>query len=66
MPENTNQDKVERALDSMAEAAISGVQSTSVDGVSVTKMSASDRKILLDELKKTEVNQFPIAFAKWK
>ena len=66
MPENTNQDKVERALDSMAEAAISGVQSTSVDGVSVTKMSASDRKILLDELKKTEVNQFTIAFAKWK
>ena len=50
----------------MAKAAVSGVQSTSVDGVSVTKMSAADRKLILDELKKSEVTEFPIAFAKWK
>ena len=57
---------VEQALESMAKAAVSGVQSTSVDGMNVTRMSASDRKILLDELKKSEVKQFPISFFNWK
>lgn len=70
MPENesssTPQNPVEQALDAMAQAAVSGVQSTSVDGMSVTKMSASDRKTLLDELKKSEIKQFPISFFQWK
>ena len=57
---------VQNALDSMAKAAISGVQSTSVDGMNVTKMNASDRKILLDELKKSEIKRFPISFFNWK
>ena len=57
---------VEQALNSMAQAAVSGVQSTSVDGMNVTKMNASDRKILLDELKKSEIKQFPISFFNWK
>lgn len=60
------QNPVEQVLDSMAKAAVSGVQSTSVDGMNVTRMSASDRKILLDELKKSEVKQFPISFFNWK
>ena len=66
MPEPNHEDRAEQVLDAMAQAAVSGVQSTSVDGVSVTKMSASDRKIILDEVKKSEVTEFPIAFAKWK
>lgn len=63
---NPNPTPVEQALDAMAQAAVSGVQSTSVDGMNVTRMSASDRKILLDELKKSEVKQFPISFFNWK
>ena len=70
MAENENpnppQNPVEQALDAMASAAVSGVQSTSVDGMSVTKMSASDRKVLLDELKKAEIKKFPISFFNWK
>lgn len=66
MAEQNNDERSERVLDAMAKAAVSGVQSTSVDGVSVTKMSAADRKLILDELKKSEVTEFPIAFAKWK
>lgn len=68
MPDNSNPNPtpVEQALDAMAKAAVSGVQSTSVDGMNVTRMSSSDRKILLDELKKSEVKSFPIAFFSWK
>lgn len=67
-PSNLNpcQPSVEQALNSMAQAAISGVQSTSVDGMNVTRMSATDRKILLDELKKAEIKRFPISFFNWK
>lgn len=61
-----NQNPVEQALDSMAQAAASGVASTSVDGMSVTRMSASDRKIILDELKKSEIKKIPITFCNWK
>ena len=62
----TSPTPVEQALESMAKAAVSGVQSTSVDGMNVTRMGASDRKILLDELKKSEITRFPIAFFSWK
>ena len=66
MAENNHDGQVEQVLNAMTKAAVSGVQSTSVDGVQVTKMSAADRKVLLDELKKSSVDQVPMFFAKWK
>lgn len=51
---------------SIAQSAASGVQSSSVDGVSVTQMSLSDRVNALKELKKSQVARFPMMMAKWK
>jgi len=58
--------RVEKIREEMAAAAQAGVASTSVDGVSVTQMSAADRKIALDEAKKATVDRVPLFFMRWK
>ena len=64
--EPTPQERVAQLEKALADGAASGVQSTSVDGVSVTKMASADRKIALDEAKKAAVKKFPILMKKWK
>lgn len=43
-----------------------GVQSVSVDGMSVTRQSAADKIAILEELKKSQVKKIPMFQARWK
>lgn len=49
-------DPVRQVDDKIAEAASTGIQSTSVDGVSVTQMSVSDLIKAADYLKKGDMD----------
>ena len=62
----TPEQQIEQLRNKMVIAAEQGVQSVSVDGMNVQKMSASDKKLALDEAKNATVKQFPIAFFKWR
>ena len=62
----TPEQQIEQLRNEMVTSAEQGVQSVAVDGMSVNKMSASDKKLALDEAKKAAVKQFPIAFFKWR
>lgn len=62
----TPEEQIEQLRNEMVTAAEQGVQSVSVDGMNVQKMSASDKKLALDEAKNATVKQFPIAFFKWR
>ena len=62
----TPKEQIEQLRNEMVNTAAAGVQSMSVDGMSVQKMSSSDKKLALDEAKKATVNQFPISFFKWR
>lgn len=50
----------------LATAARDGVQSQSVDGVSVTRQSNADVKIAVDEAKKAAVDRIPMTICRWK
>ena len=65
-PASTPQERVAQLEKALSDGAAAGVQATSVDGVSVTKMSSADRKIALDEAKKAAVTKFPLFMTKWK
>lgn len=62
----TPEEQIEQLRNEMVNSAAAGVQSVSVDGMNVQKMSASDKKLALDEAKNATVKQFPIAFLKWR
>lgn len=62
----TPEEQIEQLRNEMVNSAAAGVQSVSVDGMNVQKMSASDKKLALDEAKNATVKQFPIAFFKWR
>ena len=62
----TPEEQIEQLRIEMVNTAAAGVQSMSVDGMSVQKMSSSDKKLALDEAKKATVKQFPISFFKWR
>lgn len=62
----TPEEQIEQLRNEMVNSAAVGVQSVSVDGMNVQKMSASDKKLALDEAKNATVKQFPIAFFKWR
>lgn len=47
-------------------AQTDGVQSVSVDGMSVTRQSAADKIAILEELKKSKVTKIPMFMARWK
>lgn len=62
----TPEEQIEQLRNEMVNSAAVGVQSVSVDGMNVQKMSASDKKLALDEAKNATVKQFPISFFKWR
>ena len=62
----TPDQQIEQLRNDMVNSASKGVSSITVDGMNVQRMSASERKVALDEAKNASVNQFPIAFFRWK
>lgn len=70
MPEEnqnvTPDEQVKQLQSQLINSASDGVQTVSVDGMTVNRMTAADRKIALDEAKKNAVKTFPMAFFKWK
>lgn len=66
LPQEQTPSTVDTLRQKIADAAQSGVVSTSVDGVSVTLMNASETAKALEEVKKSEVKRFPFMMSKWK
>ena len=70
MPEEnqkvTPDEQVKQLQSQLINSASDGVQTVSVDGMTVNRMTAADRKIALDEAKKNAVKTFPMVFFKWK
>lgn len=69
MSEENNQtpdDQVKQLQDKLINAASDGVQTVSVDGMTINRQTAADRKIALDEAKKNAVKRLPVFFFKWK
>lgn len=62
----TPEQRIEQLRNDMVNSASKGVSSITVDGMNVQRMSASERKVALDEAKQSSVKQFPIAFFRWK
>ena len=65
-PDETPEEKVKRLQAEMINAAADGVQTVSVDGMTVHNMTANDRKLAIDEAKKASLKKIPIAFFKWR
>lgn len=69
MSEENNQtpdDQVKQLQDKLINAASDGVQTVSVDGMTINRQTAADRKIALDEAKKNAIKRLPVFFFKWK
>jgi len=63
---STSAAPVQTARETLLRNTVSGVASTSVDGMTVTRQSVADAKTALDELKLAEIKRFPFFVFKWK
>lgn len=69
MSEENNQtpdEQVKQLQSQLINSASDGVQTVSVDGMTINRQTAADRKIALDEAKKNAVKRLPVFFFKWK
>lgn len=64
--EETPEERVQRLQAEMINAAADGIQTVSVDGMTINNMTANDRKLAIDEAKKASLKKLPILFFKWR